>query len=184
MLLTCVLGVEKDNCNEGEESRGKVLDVTQLRRALKLKPKQTSSSLHSGRAVTRPKMSATRYRRFLKLCEEWPKDETKKGRDLGTFLRQRVASAFREGENTQISDPEKCDQMYESLAQINGNIYRQRFPRVRDTSFTGVTVEECRLLLSGTMQNTDEEKKGLWKSLMQRFSSKSPEDVPEKPAEK
>lgn len=24
-----------------------------------------------------------------------------------------------------------------------------QFPRVRDTSFTGVTVEECRLLLSG-----------------------------------
>jgi len=48
-------------------------------------------------------MSATRYRRFLKLCEEWPKDESKKGRDLGTFLRQRVASAFREGENTQVT---------------------------------------------------------------------------------
>lgn len=47
-------------------------------------------------------MAATRYRRFLKLCEEWPKDESKKGRDLGTFLRQRVASAFREGENTQV----------------------------------------------------------------------------------
>uniref|UniRef100_H2N055 Mitochondrial nucleoid factor 1 n=2 Tax=Oryzias latipes TaxID=8090 RepID=H2N055_ORYLA len=95
-------------------------------------------------------MSATRYRRFLKLCEEWPRDETKKGRDLGTFLRQRVASAFREGENTQ-------------------------FPRVRDTSFTGVTVEECRVLLS--------EKKGLWKTLMERFSSKT-EDVPEKAPEK
>nr|XP_020453698.1 ubiquinol-cytochrome-c reductase complex assembly factor 2 isoform X1 [Monopterus albus] len=94
-------------------------------------------------------MSATRYRQFLKLCEQWPRDETKKGRDLGMFLRQRVASAFREGENTQISDPEKCDQMYESLARINSNIYRQRFPRVRDTSFTGVTVEECRLILSG-----------------------------------
>lgn len=47
-------------------------------------------------------MSATRYRRFLKLCEEWPRDESKKGRDLGTFLRQRVALAFREGENTQV----------------------------------------------------------------------------------
>lgn len=47
-------------------------------------------------------MSATRYRRFLKLCEEWPRDESKKGRDLGTFLRQRVAHAFREGENTQV----------------------------------------------------------------------------------
>ncbi|XP_037345982.2 ubiquinol-cytochrome-c reductase complex assembly factor 2 [Pungitius pungitius] len=128
-------------------------------------------------------MSATRYRRFLKLCEEWPRDEAKKARDLGTFLRQRVASAFREGENTQISDPEKCDLMYESLARINGNFYRQRFPRVRDTSFTGVTAEECKLLLSGNVQQMDEEKKGLWTTLMQKFS-KSPEDVPEKTPEK
>ncbi|XP_071383106.1 ubiquinol-cytochrome-c reductase complex assembly factor 2 isoform X1 [Centroberyx affinis] len=132
-------------------------------------------------------MSATRYRRFLKLCEEWPRDDSKKGRDLGTFLRQRVASAFREGEMTQISDPEKCDQMYESLARINTNVYRERFPRVRDTSFTGVTVEECKLLLSGSMQQMqqmDEEKKGLWKTLMERFSAKSPEDGPEKAPEK
>uniref|UniRef100_A0A3P8T3Z9 Mitochondrial nucleoid factor 1 n=1 Tax=Amphiprion percula TaxID=161767 RepID=A0A3P8T3Z9_AMPPE len=84
----------------------------------------------------------------------------------------------------EISDPEKCDQMYESLARINGNVYRQRFPRVRDTSFTGVAVDECRLLLSGSMQQMDEEKKSLWKTLMERFSSKSPEDVPEKAPEK
>ncbi|XP_029989760.1 ubiquinol-cytochrome-c reductase complex assembly factor 2 [Sphaeramia orbicularis] len=128
-------------------------------------------------------MSATRYRRFLKLCEEWPRDESKKGRDLGTFLRQRVAAAFREGESTQISDPEKCDQIYESLARINGNVYRQKFPRVRDTSFTGVTVEECKVFLTGSATQMDEQKKGLWKTLMQRFSSK-PEDVPEKSPEK
>uniref|UniRef100_A0A452HY23 Mitochondrial nucleoid factor 1 n=1 Tax=Gopherus agassizii TaxID=38772 RepID=A0A452HY23_9SAUR len=48
-------------------------------------------------------MAATRYRRFLKLCEEWPVEETKRGRDLGAFLRQRVAQAFREGESTQVS---------------------------------------------------------------------------------
>ncbi|XP_061788608.1 ubiquinol-cytochrome-c reductase complex assembly factor 2 [Nerophis lumbriciformis] len=128
-------------------------------------------------------MAATRYRRFLKLCEEWPLDETKKGRDLGTFLRQRVAAAFREGENTQISDTEKCDLMYESLARMNTNTYRQRFPRVKDTSFTGVTVEECKLLLSGSVQQTEDEKKSLWKTLTERFSSKSdegPEKAPEK----
>ncbi|XP_028826432.1 ubiquinol-cytochrome-c reductase complex assembly factor 2 [Denticeps clupeoides] len=126
-------------------------------------------------------MSATRYRRFLKLCEEWPRDDSKKGRDLGTFLRQRVAQAFREGENTQISDPEKCDQMYESLARINSNTYREKFPRAKDTSFTGVTAEECRVLLStGNMQQMDEQRKGLWKSLVQRFSSKPAEDGPEK----
>nr|XP_046239570.1 ubiquinol-cytochrome-c reductase complex assembly factor 2 [Scatophagus argus] len=128
-------------------------------------------------------MSATRYRRFLKLCEEWPRDEFKKGRDLGTFLRQRVAVAFREGENTQISDPEKCDQMYESLVRINSNVYKQRFPRVRDTSFTGVTVEECKVILSGSLQQMDDEKKGLWKTIMERFS-KSPEDSLEKAPEK
>merc|ERR1712212_87191 len=125
-------------------------------------------------------MSATRYRRFLKLCEEWPRDESKKGRDLGTFLRQRVAHAFREGENTQLSDPEKCDQMYDSLASINNNVYKERFPRVKDTSFTGVTVEECRLLLSGSLQQMDEERKGLWKTLIERFSSKPEDGPPEK----
>lgn len=26
----------------------------------------------------------------------------------------------------QISDPDKCDQMYESLARINSNLYRER----------------------------------------------------------
>ncbi|XP_034022330.1 ubiquinol-cytochrome-c reductase complex assembly factor 2 [Thalassophryne amazonica] len=129
-------------------------------------------------------MAATRYRRFLKLCEDWPRDVSKTGPDLGMFLRQRVAAAFREGENTQVSDPEKCDQMYESLARINSNVYRQRFPRVRDTSFTGVTVEECKILFSGSGQQMDEEKKGLWKTLMKRFSSKSPDDDPEKPPEK
>ncbi|KAM9859661.1 ubiquinol-cytochrome-c reductase complex assembly factor 2 [Aulostomus maculatus] len=129
-------------------------------------------------------MSATRYRRFLKLCEEWPRDETRKGRDFGTALRQRVAAAFREGENTQISDTEKCDQMYESLARINSNVYKQRFPRVKETSFTGVTPDECNVLLSGSLHQTDDEKKGLWKKLTERFSTKSTEEAPEKPPEK
>ncbi|XP_006628541.1 ubiquinol-cytochrome-c reductase complex assembly factor 2 [Lepisosteus oculatus] len=122
-------------------------------------------------------MSATRYRRFLRLCEEWPRDETKKGRDLGTFLRQKVALAFREGESTQIADAEKCDQMYESLARINTNFYKQKFPRAQDTSFTGVTVEECRMVLAtDSLQQMEDAKKGMWKKLMARFSSKSPEE--------
>lgn len=47
-------------------------------------------------------MASARYRRFLKLCEEWPVEETKRGRDLGVVVRQRVMQAFREGENTQV----------------------------------------------------------------------------------
>lgn len=93
ILLTCG-GVRNEEGSNGEEGF-RCNTSTESDRA------QNSNALGVC-AVTWLKMSATRYRRFLKLCEEWPRDETKKGRDLGTFLRQRVASAFREGENTQV----------------------------------------------------------------------------------
>nr|XP_033773884.1 ubiquinol-cytochrome-c reductase complex assembly factor 2 isoform X1 [Geotrypetes seraphini]XP_033773885.1 ubiquinol-cytochrome-c reductase complex assembly factor 2 isoform X1 [Geotrypetes seraphini] len=122
-------------------------------------------------------MAASRYRRFLKLCEEWPLDNTKWGRDLGAFLRERVAQAFREGESTQISDPETCDQIYDSLARINSNFYRYKYPRLRDTSFTEVTVEECRMVLAtDSLTQMEEAKKGLWKKLKEKFSQKNTEE--------
>uniref|UniRef100_G3VZN0 Mitochondrial nucleoid factor 1 n=1 Tax=Sarcophilus harrisii TaxID=9305 RepID=G3VZN0_SARHA len=97
-------------------------------------------------------MAASRYRRFLKLCEEWPLDETKRGRDLGAYLRQRVAQAFREGENTQ-------------------------YPRPRDTGFSGLTVEECRIVLAtDTLEEFKEMNKGLWKKLQDKLATKSPDE--------
>ncbi|XP_074092636.1 ubiquinol-cytochrome c reductase complex assembly factor 2 [Macrotis lagotis] len=122
-------------------------------------------------------MAASRYRRFLKLCEEWPLDETKRGRDLGAYLRQRVAQAFREGENTQISEPETCDQMYESLARLHSNYYKHKYPRPRDTGFSGLTVEECRIVLAtDTLEEFKEMNKGIWKKLQDKFSTKSPDE--------
>uniref|UniRef100_A0A8D0EEN3 Mitochondrial nucleoid factor 1 n=1 Tax=Salvator merianae TaxID=96440 RepID=A0A8D0EEN3_SALMN len=122
-------------------------------------------------------MALTRYRRFLKLCEEWPVEESKRGRDLGTFLRQRVAQAFREGENTEISDPVTCDEMFESLARIHSNYYKNKYPRLKDTSFTGVTVEECNLVLAtDNLKQMEEASKGTWTKLREKFSAKNSED--------
>ncbi|KAM5182540.1 ubiquinol-cytochrome c reductase complex assembly factor 2 isoform 1-T1 [Mantella aurantiaca] len=122
-------------------------------------------------------MASVRYRRFLKLCEEWPVDETRRGRDLGAFLRQRVAQVFREGENTQIQDPEACDQMYESLNRINSNYYKEKYPRLQDTSFTEITAEEYRLVLAtDSLKQLDEMKRGMWKRLVDKFNTKSPQD--------
>ncbi|XP_037698368.1 ubiquinol-cytochrome-c reductase complex assembly factor 2 isoform X1 [Choloepus didactylus] len=125
-------------------------------------------------------MAASRYRRFLKLCEEWPVDETKRGRDLGTYLRQRVAQAFREGENTQIAEPEACDQMYESLARLHSNYYKHKYPRPRDTSFSGLSVEEYKLVLatgiestaalSDTLEDFKDVNKGTWKKLQEKVT--------------
>ncbi|XP_054578395.1 ubiquinol-cytochrome-c reductase complex assembly factor 2 isoform X2 [Eptesicus fuscus] len=146
-------------------------------------------------------MAAGRYRRFLKLCEEWPVDETKRGRDLGAYLRQRVAQAFREGENTQIryllsthhvpgtvlgagetamnqvAEPEACDEMYESLARLHSNYYKHKYPRPRDTSFSGLTLEEYKLVLStDALGELKDMNKGLWKKLQEKFSARSPEE--------
>ncbi|TKC49599.1 hypothetical protein EI555_016531 [Monodon monoceros] len=135
-------------------------------------------------------MAASRYRRFLRLCEEWPVDETKKGRDLGAYLRQRVAQAFREGENTQgsfahflggfvfqVSEPEACDQMYESLARLHANYYKHKYPRPRDTSFSGLSLEEYKLILStDTLEEFKEMNKGMWKKLQEKFAPRDPEE--------
>ncbi|NXV05977.1 UQCC2 factor, partial [Cettia cetti] len=122
-------------------------------------------------------MAASRYRRFLRLCEEWPTEDSKRQRDLGLFLRQRVAQAFREGENTPISDPEACDQMYESLVRIHTNFYKNKYPRLKETTFTGVTVEDCRTILAtDILKQMDDMKKGTWKRLREKFSAKKPEE--------
>ncbi|PKU33664.1 ubiquinol-cytochrome-c reductase complex assembly factor hypothetical protein [Limosa lapponica baueri] len=47
-----------------------------------------------------------------------------------------------------ISDPETCDRMYESLVRIHTNYYKNKYPRLKDTSFTGVTVEDCKMILA------------------------------------
>ncbi|KAE8601273.1 hypothetical protein XENTR_v10013610 [Xenopus tropicalis] len=122
-------------------------------------------------------MASLRYRRFLKLCEEWPVDETRVGRDLGAFIRQRVAQAFREGESTQVDDPDACDEMYASLNRMNTNYYREKYPRLQDTSFTEVTAEEYKMVLaSDNLKQMEEMKKGMWKRLRDKFNVKPSEE--------
>ncbi|KAH0618799.1 hypothetical protein JD844_018276 [Phrynosoma platyrhinos] len=120
-------------------------------------------------------MAVTRYRRFLKLCEEWPVEETKRGRDLGTFLRQRGfhwSFVF-----LQIPDPVTCDEMFESLVRIHTNYYKTKYPRLRDSSFTGVTVEECKMVLAtDSLKQMEEAKKGKWTKIREKFSAKPSEE--------
>ncbi|XP_011931562.1 PREDICTED: uncharacterized protein LOC105593232 isoform X2 [Cercocebus atys] len=49
---------------------------------------------------------------------------------------------------TQVAEPEACDQMYESLARLHSNYYKHKYPRPRDTSFSGLSLEEYKLILS------------------------------------
>ena len=104
-------------------------------------------------------------------------DETKRGRYLGAYLRQRVAQASWEGGNTQIAEPEACDQMYESLAWLHSNYYKHKYTRPRDTSFSGLSLEEDKLILSTDMLDEFKEmNKGMWKKLQEKFAPGNPEE--------
>ncbi|XP_032819188.1 ubiquinol-cytochrome c reductase complex assembly factor 2 [Petromyzon marinus] len=122
-------------------------------------------------------MAATRYRLFLRLCEEWRLEPSKRGRDLGEHLRARVAAAFREGEHTQIADPEKCDQMYESLVRMNTNYFQKKYPRRQNTSFTGMTAEDCRLILStDNLEAMEDINKSFFKKFFEKFANKNADE--------
>lgn len=131
----------------------------------------------------------------------------------------RINNGFNEKLHVRCSE-EFCCSYYKmctllsTSAKIKYYCASLQFPRVRDTSFTGVTVEECKVILSGmdpllfklhllialkyiflhlmffcffqssgNLQQMDDEKKGLWKTIVERLS-KSADDAPEKPADK
>ncbi|XP_042636689.1 inositol hexakisphosphate kinase 3 [Orycteropus afer afer] len=78
----------------------------------------------------------------------------------------------------QIAEPEACDQMYESLARLHSNYYKHKYPRPRDTSFSGLSLEEYKLILStDTLEELKEMNKGTWKKLQEKFAPKSPEEL-------
>ena len=85
--------------------------------------------------------------KFLRLCESWPIDSTKTGRDLGTYIRQKVAEGFKHGEASSVNERE-CDSAYESLMRINSNVHMKQFPRSVVNGCTGLTADECRTVVS------------------------------------
>uniref|UniRef100_A0A8C9BAB1 Mitochondrial nucleoid factor 1 n=1 Tax=Phocoena sinus TaxID=42100 RepID=A0A8C9BAB1_PHOSS len=73
--------------------------------------------------------------------------------------------------------PEACDQLYESLVLLHSNYYKHKYPRPRDTGFSGLSLEEYKLVLStDTLEEFKEMNKGVWKELQEKFAPKDPEE--------
>ena len=105
-------------------------------------------------------MTAVRYKKFLKLLEMWPIDESKVlgDRDLGKFLRKQVAMAFNKGETTTLEDEAACDQAYDSLYKIATDHHRQKHGKSRISTASKCSLEELKILNSseGLMSAKDE----------------------------
>ncbi|KAK7501103.1 hypothetical protein BaRGS_00007588 [Batillaria attramentaria] len=120
-------------------------------------------------------MSAARYRKFFRLCEEWPVDSSKQGRDLAVIIRRKVAEAFKMGENTQIADPAKCDSSYESLQKLNTDFYRNKYSSMsaeRSVGASGLTYEQCRAVMaSESLEELKNEELGFLAKLKRTFTA-------------
>lgn len=89
--------------------------------------------------------AASRYRKFLKLCEIWPVDASKTDRDLGLYIRRRIAEGFRQGDASEI-DVAECDRIYNSLHRIASNHFQRSYPRLRNNNCSGLDLQECRVV--------------------------------------
>lgn len=83
-----------------------------------------------------------RYKQFLRLLESWPLDSSKKGRDLGQHIREKIAEAFPTGETSKIN-VEECANVHASLKRLADNYYGDKFKRTHSSSATGLTLEQC-----------------------------------------
>lgn len=92
--------------------------------------------------------AASMYKNYMRLCERWRIDPTKKGRDLGEFIRQQVVKEFSLGEATKINDLKECEKKLNSLNRLANNYYGKKFPRKAARTASGLTREQCQDVLS------------------------------------
>lgn len=97
-------------------------------------------------------MAARLYRKYMKLCEMWPVDRSKTGRDLGTFIREQIAKEFRYGEASSIDNIQECERKHESLHRLASNYYGKQYKRYVITTASRLSLEECREVLSTNAQ--------------------------------
>lgn len=87
------------------------------------------------------------YRRFLSLCQKWPKDETKVDRDFATFFRDSLGKHFPHGELGQVKDRAYVESALDSLEALANNTYFSQ-NQLKRSSSTGLDGWACREAIS------------------------------------
>lgn len=108
------------------------------------------------------------YKRFTSLCQKWPKDESKAGRDFGEYFRKELSDFFPQGELSQVKDAQKFEAKLEPLERIVSNQYYNE-KQLKRSSASGLEGWACREAVSNegirAVQEQDET------SLIQRLKN-------------
>ncbi|CAK1553331.1 unnamed protein product [Leptosia nina] len=112
----------------------------------------------------------TQYKKFTKLIAKWPLDLSKGDRDLGKIIRDKVKAAF-ETSNSQKLNSESCNQYYNSLNRLADNHYKNKYKRKLHSSATGLSTEECNVVLSNeVLEYLKEENKSFFQKIFRKDS--------------
>lgn len=83
------------------------------------------------------------YKRFTSLCQKWPRDESKAGRDYGEYFRKELSEFFPQGEFSQVKDAQKVDAKLKPLERIASNQYYNE-KQLKRSSASGMEGWACR----------------------------------------
>lgn len=89
-------------------------------------------------------------------------------RDLGRLIRDKVKKAFESSERQNL-DSELCTQQYNSLNKLADNHYNNKYKRTLNSTATGLSTEECNLILSDDcLEYLKEENKGFLSKIFKK----------------
>jgi len=103
-------------------------------------------------------MSAHIYQNLLRTLTKWPIDTTKKGRDLGEIIRRKISEGFPQGETSQV-DATKWTKFAQHFENIAADKSLKQYPRSLKSTASGLSVEDCRGIVSTDFLNLLKENK-------------------------
>lgn len=94
-------------------------------------------------------MSSTKqlYKRFVHLCQKWPLDKEKTGRDLGQFIRDHFSSQFPHGELSSLKNAASTEAQLQALENIASNKY-YNVTKFNDSTASSIRPGDCDSVLS------------------------------------
>ncbi|XP_033735038.1 ubiquinol-cytochrome-c reductase complex assembly factor 2-like [Pecten maximus] len=93
--------------------------------------------------------STQQYRLFMKICDEWPLDPTRKTRDIALLIRQKGMFIFKQSNSTTLLNSQVCRNEQDSLRRLVDNVHHERWrPRPRTEGSSGINLEIIKKMLS------------------------------------
>lgn len=108
----------------------------------------------------------------MRLCDKWKIDTSKKGRDLGEFIRREIIQQFSQGEASRVDDLKDCERKFKCLNRLANNHYGNKYKRRNNYTASELTLEQCHLLLSTeALKFLEEDSKGYIYQFKKRLMS-------------